>query len=91
MSNPNYSDTDAPTTDGAFGGFDENSDGLDDRDAESGSTKAAYNDDTNCGSSSKQRCVDRPNINRFNGVFDRLVLDSVPVKDVIDGPIPAAV
>lgn len=88
VSNPNYSDTEA-LTDGAFSGFEDHLNEINHQDM----VKMAYNEDT-IGSgdiSANPRYDERPLGNRFHGVYDRLILDAVPVKDVLGGPIPAPV
>lgn len=92
VSNPNYSDTEGPTTDGAFSGFEDQFTMSHDRDADSFLVKMSYNEDSICsGISTEPRNEERPVANRFSGVYDRLVLDAVNVKEVLGGPTPASV
>lgn len=92
VTNPNYSEAET-LTDGAFSGFEDHHDTINNPDSDSCLVKMPYNEDKLCNSGImlNPRNEERPNGNRFHGVYDRLTLDAVPVKDVLGGPIPAPV
>lgn len=92
VSNPNYSDGEA-LTDGAFSGFEDHLETINSKEADSLNAKISYQEDTICNSgiSLNNRNEERLVGNRFHGVYDRMILDSVPVKEVLGGPIPTTV
>lgn len=90
VTNPNYSDAET-LTDGVFDGFDKNVQTINGLEDDKCIVKMVYNEET---ISSKDiplhaRNDERLVGKRFNGVYDRMIVDAVPVKDVLGGPIPA--
>lgn len=91
VTNPNYSDGGEALTDGAFSGFEDHLETNVCPDADSNNVKLPHAEETISGISLNPRNDERVFGNRFLGVYDRMIMDAVPVKDVLGGPTPASV